>query len=81
MWRNAIIPNRLILHTTDRITVGLAGEVPVHGRNIVVQSSVVRMAAVDLRRRPEIGVGALPIERRTAAVACWNGGKARFVII
>ena len=70
----------LIAETADRDTVVLGVVVPVHVRVVEVQAAVPGGEAVVLRRGPEVGVVARVAERRTAAVACRNGGKARGVV-
>ena len=69
-----------IAEAADRIPAVLVADGPVHVHVVAVQDAVVGVVAVALRRGPEVGDVARGAERRTVAVACRNGGKARRVV-
>ena len=73
-----ILIELLIAETADGKSADLVVAVPAHVRVVVVQVAdvgAVRVARA-LRSTPEVGAVECIEERRTAAVACRNGGKA-----
>lgn len=75
-----LILNWLIAEAADGKSGVLGVVAPVHVRVVVAQVAVPRGVAAVLRRRPEVGAVARAVERRTAADARRNGGKARGVV-